>query len=170
MMEAFHLVWLAHPRARLLLVGHFTPPALEEEVKVDAKRRGIEHALIVTGRVPFEQIGEYLSRTSVGWVTWQPVAKNQKNVPTKLFEYMAYGLPVVSSDLASTRSFVQEGQSGHLVTADDPADHAQAILQLLHHPQDAASMGRKGQEMVLSTYNWDEMEKRLLALYQILTS
>ena len=166
LIEAFYQVWKALPRARLLLVGHFEPPFLEQEVKAHAKQRGIEQALTVTGRVPFEQIGEYLKRASVGWVTWQPKAKNRKNIPTKLFEYMAYGLPVVSSDLDSTRSFVLEGENGHLVTAGNPAEHAHAILQLLNHPQAAASMGRKGQEMVRTFYNWGEMERRLLALYE----
>ena len=166
MIEAFRQILKALPQARLLLVGHFAPPDLEKEVRADAECRGIEHALTITGRVPFQQIGEYLRNSYLGWVTWQPVAKNQKNIPTKLFEYMAYGLPVVSSDLASTQPFVHDGRNGYLVTADHPAEHAQAILKLLRHPRAAASMGKYGQEMVLSTYNWDKMEERLLALYE----
>ena len=170
MIEAFRQVLQAMPEARLLLVGHFMPPELEQEVIADAAMCSVEHALTITGRVPFEQIGGYLTQAAVGWVTWQPVSKNQKNIPTKLFEYMAYGLPVISSDLASTRPFVCQGETGYLVTASDPAEHAQAILQLLRHPQRAMTMGRQGQEMVRSRYNWDEMEKRLLALYQELLS
>ena len=170
MIEAFYQVLQAMPEARLLLVGHFMPPELEQELKADAALYGIEHALAITGPVPFEQIGGYLRQATVGWVTWQPVSKNQKNIPTKLFEYMAYGLPVVSSDLASTRPFVCQGENGYIVAASDPAEHAQAILQLLRHPQRAMTMGRHGQEMVRSRYNWDEMEKRLLALYQELLS
>jgi glycosyltransferase involved in cell wall biosynthesis len=170
MIEAFCQVMQAMPEAHLLLVGHFMPPELEGEVKADAALCGIEHALTITGRVPFEQIGGYLTQASVGWVTWQPLSKNEKNIPTKLFEYMAYGLPVVSSDLASTRPFVCQGENGYLVAASDPAEHAQAILQLLRHPQRARTMGQHGQEMVRSRYNWDEMEKRLLALYQELLS
>ena len=94
------------------------------------------------------------------------MAKNQKNIPTKLFEYMAYGLPVVGSDLASTRPFVHEGQNGYRVTADDPTAHAEALLDLLRQPERASAMGRRGQELVRTDYNWDEMERRLLALYQ----
>lgn len=170
MIDAFYRVWQEFPEARLLLVGHFMPPDLEQEVRAEAARRGIEGALTITGRVPFEEIGDYLRRVSVGWVTWQPVPKNEKNVPTKLFEYMAYGVPVVSSELPSTRPFVHDGENGYLVTADDPQTHAEAILELLRQPEAAAAMGRKGQEMVRSRYNWDEMEKRLLALYQELLS
>lgn len=166
MIEAFQEVLMECPAARLLHVGHFAPPDLEEEVRADAAQRGIGQAVTLAGRVPFEEIGGYLKRAAVGWVTWQAVPKNEKNIPTKLFEYMAYGLPVVSSELPSTRPFVRNGENGYLVIADDPAAHARAILALLREPGDAAAMGRKGQEMVRARYNWDEMEKRLLALYE----
>jgi len=165
MVEAFARVRQAAPAARLLLVGHFMPPALEDEVRQRAQRLRISDALTIIGRVPFEQIGAYLQQAAVGWVSWQPVPKNEKNIPTKLFEYMAYGIPVVSSDLPSTRQFVDHGENGLLVPAGDPVAHAAAILEILEHPQKGARMGRRGQELVQTRYNWGEMEKRLLALY-----
>jgi glycosyltransferase involved in cell wall biosynthesis len=170
MVEAFERVWQALPEARLLQVGHFMPADLEQEVRADAEQRGVAHAIDITGRVPFEEIGEYLKQAAVGWVTWQPVPKNQKNIPTKLFEYMAYGLPVVSSSLSSTLPFVQDGENGYLVAADDPEAHARAILRLLRDPDAASAMGQRGQELVHSRWNWDEMEKRLLQLFQELLS
>lgn len=170
MIEAFARVAAVFPDARLLHVGHMQPPDLADEVRADAVERGIADAVTLAGRVPFEQIGDYLKRAAVGWVTWQPVPKNEKNIPTKLFEYMAYGLPIVSSDLASTRPFVQSGENGYLVKAEDPMAHAGAILSLLRHPTDVAAMGRCGQRKVLETYNWDEMERRLLQLYEVLLS
>ncbi len=120
--------------------------------------------MTLTGRVPFETIGRYLQQAAVGWVTWQPERKNQRNIPTKLFEYMAYALPVVSSDLPSTRPFVHDGVNGYRVRADDPAAHAAAILALLRDRDYAARLGRAGQVLVQERWNWQEMEKRLLAL------
>jgi glycosyltransferase involved in cell wall biosynthesis len=170
MMAAFAEVAAQMPAARLLIVGHFMPPGLENEMMADARRRGIDPAVMFTGRVPFERIGEYLSRAAVGWVTWQPYPKNQKNIPTKLFEYMAYSLPVVSSDLASTRPFMDGEANGLLVEAGDPAAHAAALLQLLADPATAQSMGRDGRRLVETRYNWQAMEPRLLALYEAVLS
>jgi glycosyltransferase involved in cell wall biosynthesis len=166
MVQAFHHVWQEIPQARLLHIGPFTPPELEAEVRVAVAQRGLENAATFTGRVPFEQIGGYLQRVAVGWVTWQPVPKNEKNIPTKLFEYMAYGLPVVCSDLLSTRPFISDGENGYLVAADDSAAHAAAILGLLRRPETAVVMGQRGQRLVQAKYNWSTMEARLLALYQ----
>lgn len=164
-MAAFAQVVAAMPAARLLLVGHFMPASLEAEMRADAARRGIGHAVEFAGRVPFERIGDYLARARVGWVTWQAVAKNCKNIPTKLFEYMAYGLPVVSSDLPSTRLFVRPGENGLLATANDPAAHAAALLALLGDPAEAARLGARGRQRVAGEWNWAAMEPRLLALY-----
>lgn len=166
MIEAFARVHAAVPEARLLLVGHFMPPELEQEVRAHAVQKGLAEAVTITGRVPFEEIGRYLQQAAVGWVSWQPVPKNQKNIPTKLFEYMAYGVPVVSSDLPSTRPFVDNGENGYLVQATDPGAHAAAILQILQNPHTGVEMGRRGQALVRNRFNWGEMEKRLLNLYE----
>lgn len=165
MIAAFDEVLTRMPEARLLIVGHFMPPELEAEVQADVAARGITHAVTITGRVPFEQIGRYLQRASLGWVSWQAVPKNQKNIPTKLFEYMAFGLPVVTSDLPSTRPFVEQGINGLLVDAADSSAHAAALLQLLRSPDDAAAMGRAGRQLVETRYNWDAMAPKLLSLY-----
>ena len=166
MLAAFAQVLPAMPEAQLWIVGHFMPPELEEEMRRDAAARDIAHALTITGRVPFAEIGTYLSRATVGWVPWQPYPKNQKNIPTKLFEYMAFGLPVVSSDLPSTRPFVEHGVNGLLAEASDPAAHASALLRILSDQPSAVSMGRAGRHLVETRFNWDRMAPRLLALYK----
>jgi glycosyltransferase involved in cell wall biosynthesis len=166
MVEAFAQVVAEFPEAQLLHVGHYAPPGLENEVRAAITAHSIAPSVKLTGRVPFEQIGDYLKRAAVGWVTWQPLPKNEKNIPTKLFEYMAYSVPIVSSDLASTRPFIQPGENGYLVTAEDPSAHAAAMLHLLRHPAQARAMGKRGRRKVRKDYNWSEMEKRMLAFYE----
>ena len=100
----------------------------------------------------------------VGWVTWGAATKNQKNIPTKLFEYMAYGLPVVSSDLPSTRPFVPP-DVGLLAGADDAAGHAAALLRLLGNGVTAEALGAAGRRRVGEAWNWAAMEGRLLGVY-----
>lgn len=170
MLNAFAQVAAEKPEARLLIVGHFMPPELEEEMRADVRARNLGHAVTITGRVPFEQISDYLQQAAVGWVTWQPFAKNEKNIPTKLFEYMAFGLPVVSSDLPSTRPFVEPGVNGLLAKATDPTAHAAALLSLLREPESAVAMGQAGQQRVQTRFNWNMMVPRLLQLYETLLS
>jgi glycosyltransferase involved in cell wall biosynthesis len=165
MIDAFARVLQQRPDARLLLVGHFAPPELEQEVRQHARTLGVDHAVTITGRVPFEAVPSYLAQAAIGWVPWQAARKNELNIPTKLFEYMAAGLPVVAGDLASIRPFVQPGINGRLVDAADADAHARALLDLLADPAGAAELGRNGQELVRTRFNWSAMAPRLLDLY-----
>lgn len=165
MVAAFAHVLRELPEARLLLVGHFAPPELAQEVRRQAQALGIDHAVTMTGRVPFDAVPGYLAAAAVGWVPWQAAAKNELNVPTKLFEYMAAGLPVVASDLPSIRPFMAGGAAGLLVPPADPLAHAQALLRLLRDPETAEAMGQRGYNRVQTELNWQAVAPRLLDLY-----
>jgi glycosyltransferase involved in cell wall biosynthesis len=78
---------------------------------------------------------------------------------------MAYGLPVVSSDLLPVRQFLVQGKTGYLVQAENPKSHADALNKLLKKQEFAQKMGCEGQKLIQSQYNWNSMEERLLGLY-----
>jgi len=166
MLDAFRQVLNAVPQAKLLLVGAFSPASLESEFFLEIKRRNLTDSISILGQVPFTEISKYLVRASVGWIPWQAVSKNMKNIPTKLFEYLAYAIPVVSSDLPSIQPFIKHLQTGLLVKADDPSSHAEAIIELLTNQSLASSISRRGQDAVRKHFRWSDMEPRLLSLYQ----
>jgi glycosyltransferase involved in cell wall biosynthesis len=170
MLEAFVQVLQAVPTAQLRLVGPFFPASFQQQVQQRIGDLGIAHAVTLSGPITFDTVEHHLSQAAVGWIPLEPIAKFQKNIPTKLFEYMAFAVPVVSSDLLPVRPYVQSGENGFLVTPDSPAAHAQAIIKLLTQPELAASLGQRGQELVLSRCNWGIMEPRLLKLYSDLLS
>lgn len=165
MVEAFARVRQELPAARLLLVGAFAPTSLEAELRGQIAARGLEAAVTITGAVPFSEVGRWLEQAALGWIAFEDVPKYQKNIPTKLFEYMAYRLPVVSSDLSPVRPFLIPGETGLLARAGDAEAHAQALLALLKDPALAQRMGGRGQALVQERFSWTEMERRLLRLY-----
>jgi glycosyltransferase involved in cell wall biosynthesis len=90
------------------------------------------------------------------------------SLPTKLFEYMGLGLPVVASDFPLYRDIIDRHQCGICVNpADLPAVHS-AVEHLLDNPAEAAMMGQRGREAVRQNYTWDTEAKKLLDLYKSL--
>ncbi|OGO12102.1 MAG: hypothetical protein A2Y53_01980 [Chloroflexi bacterium RBG_16_47_49] len=166
MLDAFKQVLDVIPQARLFLVGPFAPAAFEKEVRLEIDLRNIGSSVTITGAIPFARIGDFLTQASIGWIPFPPVPKYQKNIPTKLFEYMAYAIPVVSSDLNPIRLFIENRKTGLLVKADDSAAHANAIIEILTNPPLAELLGKNEQLLVVKDYRWSEMEKRLLSFYQ----
>lgn len=85
--------------------------------------------------------------------------------PTKIFEYMGLGLPVVSSDFELYRGIVEGNSAGLCVPPDDPKALAEAIGSLLSDSRKAQKMGNAGREAAASRFNWANEEGKLLEFY-----
>jgi len=113
-----------------------------------------------------EEVGHVLSEARTGLVVLQPVPNLIDAQPTKMYEYMAAGLPVVASDFPLWRQIVEESQCGLLVDPTSPEEIGEAIQWLLDHPDEAEKMGQRGRKAVFEKYNWDNEVRTLLSFYE----
>ncbi|MBI2848732.1 MAG: glycosyltransferase family 4 protein [Chloroflexi bacterium] len=149
--------------AKLVLAGNFRPEALE----TDLRRLEGWGQVDYLGWLPRNQVVELLNRSRAGLVLFHPEANHVEAQPTKLFEYMALGLPVVASDFPLWRSFLDG--CGLLVDPLDPAAIASAVTWVLENPAAAAAMGEKGRNTVLTRCHWAVESQKLIRLYGDLT-
>jgi glycosyltransferase involved in cell wall biosynthesis len=106
-----------------------------------------------TGDLLPEEVFRYLATADLGLD-----ASLQADVsPVKLFEYMAFGLPVVAFDLHQTRAL----SDGAAVLAEpgDITAHARAIDELLSSPERRRKLGRVGQARVREELAWDHQAR-----------
>jgi glycosyltransferase involved in cell wall biosynthesis len=150
--------------ARLLLAGEFSPPALRQEV---AQLPGWRH-VIYLGQQPRAAAVQLLGQARAGLVLFHPERDHIEAMPNKLFELMAAGLPVVTSDFPLWRGIVAGAGCGLLVDPLDPAAVAEAVRWLLEHPAEAEAMGRRGAAAARSRYHWGSEGRKLLDLYDSL--
>jgi len=99
-----------------------------------------------------------------------PLTECARNVlqgcaPLKVLEAMADGVPVVASDLASTREIITDGVDGRLVQADRPAELARALRLLLEYPEERARLGAEAQRTIARRFRWDDAVASLQRLY-----
>ena len=83
---------------------------------------------------------------------------------------MQYGLPIVCSKFELWKEIVEENNCGVLVDPMKPQEIADAIQWIYEHPEEARIMGENGRRAVKEKYNWEKEEKKLLELYQSITS
>ncbi len=81
-------------------------------------------------------------------------------------ESQAMEVPVVASRVGGLRETVRDGQTGRLVTPDDPAALAEAIVGLLAFESQRRVMGHAGRKMVQQRYEWQSCLDRWEALYR----
>ena len=139
--------------ARLLLLGYFDNAAGEAAVRGRIRSLGLDARVEIRGRIDHENMAAALSEARVGVSPLRAVPKFLLNIPVKVFEYWACGLPVVSTDLPPIRPFFRNDRSGLLVPPGDSASLVQAIARLLDHPEEASQMGALGRELIVERLN-----------------
>jgi len=166
MIRAMPQVVERFPDARLVLLGQPQSESYEQELMALAKRSRVRKTVQFAGWVPFPQVRDTLYSASVGLSLLLPVADMKRCYPTKLFEYMAAGLPIVSDSLPHCRAIVEDAKCGLVVDAANPAAVAKAISYLFEHPEEAVEMGRRGRRAFLEKYAWEGEARKLVALYK----
>jgi glycosyltransferase involved in cell wall biosynthesis len=86
-------------------------------------------------------------------------------MPTKLYEYMGAGLPVIVSDFLRCSAIVREFDCGLVVDPFDVHAIARSITFLIEHPAEAQAMGERGRLLVNERYQWTNEAKKLTSLY-----
>jgi len=147
--------------ASLTLAGYIAPALL---VKAQAQP-GFEKVRL-TGRLQREELTRELRRASVGMVVLHPEPNYIASFPTKMFEYMAAGLPVIASDFPLWRSIISENRCGLVVDPLDVKQIAASLEYLLSHRAEATEMGQRGATLVHQRYNWASEREKLLAFYR----
>ncbi len=156
-----------HPHVRLRTVGPFHTEVDRIAFERRAQELGVWDRIdCCTTKVPYDELGALIAQHRIGLIPGQVSVKNLTPfVPTKLFEYLACGLPVVASSLPSIRGFYEQGDWGILADPSQPCEHAAAIRQLLDDEPEAIAKGRRGRCLVEERFNWSNEADRLLDFY-----
>jgi glycosyltransferase involved in cell wall biosynthesis len=146
---------------RWIIVG---AGALFEEVRADLERRGLLERVQLTGVVPREQAVDLLAACDV---CVSPHVHNPDGTrffgsPTKLFEYMGLGKPIVASDLEQIGEVIEHERNGLLCPPGDAGAAADAVLRLLGDDALRERLGAAALEDARTTYSWDAHSRRIL--------
>jgi glycosyltransferase involved in cell wall biosynthesis len=153
---------------KLLLIGSFNEEGLKEKVEIYIKENHLEKNVTMLGAIPHNLVGSYLKQCRIGVVPLLPIPKFYKNIPTKQFEYMMFGLPVVGSKLPPIRKYVEESNCGELVESREPKEIWKAAAKILNNRQLYQYYSINGIKAAKEKYNWTIMDKKLTNLYEAL--
>ena len=171
MVEAIRKLKQKNSSVKLLIVGDVFGDE-RKWLNQKVKEYSLENNIELTGWLPYEDVGEHIQKASIGLILFQPTKVNNMlgGPPNKLFNYMRYGLPVVSADFPEMRRIINENDCGLLINPTDVDSLYDALHYLLTNPDRAEEMGKNGKKAVESLYNWKEMGKRLVRVYETLNS
>lgn len=162
-----NLIWaVGKTKASLTLCGSFVSKEYFEKIKDLYDYYKVNYKKVV----PRNEIVKVLQKSYIGISTLLNVGQYSEidTLPTKVYEYMAVGLPVIISDTKYTRKLLKEYEFGKCVDPENIDEIAGKINYLIKNPQIAINMGIVGKNLVKDKFNWNNEEKKLIDLYNSL--
>lgn len=157
LLEAFSGVQMRRPHARLLLVGD---GEAREALKAQAVRLGIQDAIMWPGRVPYEEVPQWLGALDVCVAPFR--ADRGETSPLKVFDALACGCPVVATAVPSVARVFSEASGVVLVPPGKSKDLEVGIVRILENSDWGQELGRRGHGFVSERYGWAMLANEIL--------
>jgi glycosyltransferase involved in cell wall biosynthesis len=158
--EAFAAV-RRHTDAALVIAGH---PAGGFDVTAFRRQLdelGIGGDTTIDGRyLPIEDIGPLVRTATVVALPYR-----SGTASGVLQAAYAFDRPVVVTDVGSLAEAVDDGETGFVVPAGDPAALAAALLKVVSDPDEAAAMGNRAGRVARERFGWGPIARTVLDTY-----
>ncbi|MEQ1626802.1 MAG: glycosyltransferase, partial [Nitrospira sp.] len=163
LVQAFALVVRNVPDARLLIAGD--GPERKNLVEL-AEQLGVAAYVTFLGHLPQEAMETKLARA------WVQVVPSRWAEPFGLVavEAMMRETAVIASRMGGLEEILQDGETGYLVTPNDPHQLAQRLEELLCDRSKADAMGRSGRRVAEARFSLARQCEQFMSLYQQMVS
>ncbi|GAA1149684.1 glycosyltransferase [Ornithinicoccus hortensis] len=131
-----------------------------EQVLREAVR---DKAITWHGFVPSDQALPMLDGALAGLSLLHDEANFRPSMPTKVIEYLAHGIPAVSTPLPVPADLIRRSGAGVLVPFGDAAAATAAVLELLADPGAARTMGEAGHAIAAAEFDWGVVAPEFVA-------
>ncbi|MCX5714234.1 MAG: glycosyltransferase family 4 protein, partial [Candidatus Omnitrophica bacterium] len=165
LIEAFGLFLKKHPeyreRVRLLMIGDGVTMST---VKARIKDSQLSDSCILTGIVPQKEGPRYLAACDILVSPHVPNPDGSPffGSPTKLFEYMAMGKPIIASSLGQIGEVLKHDETAWLVEPKDAASLMNGIKILLEDEDRRRRLGLAARREAESKYTWKQHTGRII--------
>lgn len=173
-----------HRPSTLLFVGNFAYIQNQDAVRFLVKeifplirKEAKTVQLLIVGRNPTREIEKYAAadikiRTDIedireaygqSDILLAPIRAGS-GTKFKVLEAMASGLPVVTTSIGIEGIKAKDGKEA--IVRDDPRELAWEVVQLLSNKSRRQQLGKAGRALVEKLYDWKEISKNLVKVYQ----
>ena len=153
------------PNARLLMVDRWAHSSTRHRALALIEERELTNVSVLPN-VPPQRVMEHLNRATIGISATLRTPRHIYSLPTKLFEYMAAGLPLVASDLPNEAQLAHDTGAVLLCRPGEPESFVDAIEKLLDDRALAHKLGQQGQRAFRDRYCWETQAETLEGFYR----
>lgn len=157
--DALARVREAVPTAELHIFG-VNSPFLERMMET-AKNKNLQESVRFFGPRRLEKLVTEIEKCDLGVIPNHRNAFTEINTPTRIFEYLALGKPVIAPSTPGIQDYFSN-ESLLFFEPGDAGDLARQIEYAFSHPREAQETVRKAQQVFLA-HTWDRERETLLS-------
>lgn len=126
----------------------------------------VKNNFIFYGYTDQEKAFEIAKNTVAGLAILKPIGDYPDSYPSKIFDYMALSLPVITSDFEIYKQVIDASNCGFCISPFDAPMLAQKMSWLIENPTQCQVFGQNGRNAILEKYNWETEATKLVNLYK----
>lgn len=123
-------------------------------------RYNLENYIKIYGWLSHEKVATLLKSANIGALTYRVCGHWNHTIPNKIFDYMASGLPVLSTEVIPIKRIITETNCGLITEANNPESIARSLAEL-ENPRLREHLGRNGQLAISERYNWNNEKLKI---------
>lgn len=165
LMEAFRCV--AADRDDVTLAFYGDGPRLEATREMAAEGGRIRFH----GRYRHERLPEFINpSTDILILPYARTELSRIGSPTKVFEYLALGAPVVASNVGQLGRVIEDGETGYLYRAGSAESLARRLVELADRRKERVRVGQRAREVARRDHTWSVRMRELGRLFHRIQS
>lgn len=137
----------------------------EKRLRELAASLGVSDSVKFVGFIPNDELPQYLNAMDV----YVSTALSDAGVAASTAEAMACGLPVIITDVAENRKWVEDGVNGFVIPVKDLKSLAEKIVYLLKNEDIRKKFGKINRKIIEERNNYYKEMEKMEGLYKKLT-
>jgi glycosyltransferase involved in cell wall biosynthesis len=147
------------PDVCLLILG--TGP-LKDQFERYVEEKQLKN-VILTGYISPDKVSLYLKKADALLIPHSHCLQTELDPPTKLFEYLKTGKPIISFNFKAIAEIV--GDIAVLIEPDNPSKFAEGIIDVLENKEHYLKVAENGRSIV-EQYSWQASAEKQYRLYE----
>lgn len=162
LIEAGELLKKDVPKFKIIIVG-------DGSYKADLLKKinhlQLDEYVVFEGWQPTGHLKSYLKVTDVCVIPHLKSPQTDNSSPNKLYLYMIFGKPIISTNCRSIQKIIEHEQCGLIYKSGNSKALAKQIKYIQQNSEEAKQMGQMGAAAVEQKYDWNITVQGLIKMY-----
>lgn len=133
---------------------------LYEKLRSEVEQKNLTN-IVFPGARPRSEMPTYVAASDVCIIPYKKSETFRNTLPSKMFDYMAGGKPIIINLDGEAGDLIQQAQCGLVVKEENASDLAEKIQYLKQNPSRAQQMGCAGRTFVEKNYRRETVAAHL---------